>query len=98
MAERALTERFESCGLAVMQLGRAMEGYRDLAVSIVGLSIRGPRVRGDEYLLTLKGVDADGLKWVAFQSATSVDELFRGCEARLSNGTLKWKEDQFGSK
>lgn len=98
MAEKALSERFEETGRCLMNLGRAMEGYRDLGVSITGLSLRGPRVRGDEYLLTIKGLSEDSEAVVSFLSAVSIDELFRAADAKLSNGTLKWREDQWGAK
>lgn len=88
-------EAFRAAGEALAQVDRAMSGYRDLALDIVGLSIRGPRVRGDEYFLTVRGVDGEGERWVAFHSAFTLTDLFRGLEGRLRSGTLKWKEDQF---
>jgi hypothetical protein len=88
-------EAFRAAGEALAQIGRAMEGYRDLALDIVGLSIRAPRVRGDEYFLTVRGLDAEGERWVAFHSAFTLTDLMRGLEGRLRSGTLKWKEDKF---
>lgn len=98
MAERALEERFVEAGRCLMNLGRAMEGYRQLSVSITGFSVRGPRTRGEEYLLVLKGLDENGTPVVSFLSGVSVDEVFRATEAKLSNGTLKWREDQFAGQ
>lgn len=95
MAEKALEERFTEAGRSLANIGRAMEGYRQLSVAVVGLSVRGPRVRGDEYLLVVKGLSEDGGPLVAFLSAISLDELFRSADAKLSNGTLKWRDDQF---
>lgn len=88
-------EAFDAAGLALGQIGRAMEGFRDLAVDVIGLSIRGPRSQGDEFFVTVRGLDADGQRWVAFHSAFTLTDLIRGVDARLSNGTLKWREDQF---
>lgn len=95
MSDKAITERFEEVGRCVMDIGRAMEGYRSLSVQLTGMTIRGPKVRGDEYLLILKGLDESGAPVVCFISATSLDELMRVANAKLSNGTLKWRADDF---
>lgn len=95
---RYTEQAFADVGAAVGHLSAAMEGYRDLQVDITGLSIRGPRVRGDEFLMVVRGVDHEGLPLVAFHSAMSLGEVLRGGEARIANGTLKWKPDEFANK
>lgn len=85
----------EAVGLAVAAVDAAMQGYRSLSVDIVGLNIRSPRTVGDEVLLVVKGVDAEGTPCVAFHSAFSLGEALRGLEGRLRNGTLKWRVDAY---
>lgn len=88
-------EAQQQTGYSVMYLGVAMQGMRDLEITPIGISIRGPRTQGDEFLATLRGVDADGARWVAFHSAFELAELLRGVESRLRNGSHRWKEDQY---
>jgi len=86
-------EHFERVGKAISELGAHMQGYRDWPVSVVGLSIRGPRAQGDEFLVTIRGVDAEGERWVAFHSAYELHGCLLGAVERARNGTLRWKED-----
>jgi hypothetical protein len=88
-------ERMRAVGFAVSDLGLAMEGKRQLSVEVMGFSVRAPRESGDEFLVTLRVLDADGAPWIAFHSATSLDETLSGVVARLWNGTLKYREDSW---
>jgi hypothetical protein len=92
---RYTSKTFEAVGEAVESLGAAMQGYRSLSVDVTGFSIRGPRGRGDEFLVVVKGLDESGQPLVAFHSAMELGECLRGVEARISNGTLKWRSDEF---
>lgn len=85
-------------GWAVSSLSAAMQGYRQLAVVLVGFSVRAPKGRGDEFLMVIRGEDEAGAPVVAFHSAMSLGETFSGAEARLSNGTLRWREDEFATR
>lgn len=85
----------EKVGKAIVDLAHAIEGYRDLSVELVGMSIRGPQFRGGEYLIVLRGLDEEGLPIVAFHSALDMGEVLRGVESRLRNGSLKWRKDEF---
>ena len=82
-------------GNAVRGLDAAMQGWRDLVVDVTGMSIRGPQYEGGELLATVRGVDHEGAPVVAFHSATSLMELLSGVAARIANGSLAWKPDQF---
>ena len=88
-------EYFEGVGVAVGQLSRVMEGYRELSVFIRGFSCRGPAVEGGDFLLTVRGENAEGLPVVAFISGSTVPELFRSLEGRLAAGQVQWKPDKF---
>lgn len=95
--EPRLDLRFQECGRAVSNIGNAMKGYRALGVDVIGLSVRAPDMSvSGEFLLTVRGVDADGQRVVAFHSATTLEEVFQGLEARLLNGSLKWRADTWG--
>lgn len=95
MTDRYTHEYFEAAGVALGQVGRALEGYRDLSVQLVGLSVRGPQAEGGEMLMTLRGLDESGGRVVAFQTAMTLIELFRGLEGRLESGTINWRPDAF---
>lgn len=90
-----LSEAFYAAGEALGHIGRACEGYRELAVQPTGFSIRVPQIRGGEYLVVIRGIDEDDTALVAFHSALDLLELVRGTEARLANGTLKWRADEY---
>lgn len=82
-------------GFAVMELSAHMTGYREWPVRITGISIRGPRSTGDEFLLTVRGRDSEEAAWVAFHSAFELGDAVRGMVARAKNGSLKWREDEW---
>lgn len=97
-AGRPVAERAERVGMAVMDLSAAMQGYRSWTMDVVGLSIRAPKVRGDEFLVTVRGLDSDGAPYVAFHSAVELDDALSGLHARLLNGSLKWRPDEYAGK
>lgn len=88
----------EAIGLAVWQLDAHMQGHRQWPVLITGFTVRAPRYKDDEFLVTLRGVDAEGEYWVAFHSAFDLGGAIRGAQIRAKNGKLKWKEDQYAPK
>lgn len=88
-------EYFEKGGNALAQVDRAFLDYRDLAVLPHGMTIKAPPSRMGEYLLVLRGTDEAGSAMVAFHSAVGLVEAIVGLNARLSNGTLKWRPDEF---
>lgn len=83
---------------AVGQISAALRGNRDLAVDVTGVTIRGPREAGDEILLVVRGIGSDGGPVVAFHSAYGLAEALLSLAARLNNGSLKWREDEFARK
>jgi hypothetical protein len=85
-------------GEAIAELSAHMTGYREWPVRITGLSIRGPRFKDDEFLVTVRGVDVEDARFVAFHSAFELGDCLRGVVARAKNGTLKWKVDEFDRK
>lgn len=85
----------EALEAAVRGISRALNGQRDLLVDLTGLSMRAPKGVGEELLMVIRGIDAEGMHVVAFHSAFSLGEALRGLGARLNNGTLAWREDSF---
>jgi len=62
---------------------------------LYGCSIK---FKGDgraDYLLVLRMGDGSG-KYVSFHSGDSLAECIRGTVARLENGSIKWKVDEYG--
>jgi hypothetical protein len=88
----------EAAGVALAYIDKCLAGRNNLSIDVVGLSVRGPRAEGDEVFVTVRGLDAEGTPCVAFHSAFSLGEAMRGVAARLKNGTLKWRVDQFKVK
>lgn len=86
---------FIQAGEALSRVGIRMASAGSASVDVVGLNIKRPQTDGGEFLCVVKGVDVDGTAVVAFHSAFTLEELFRGLRGRLANGTLKWREDQF---
>jgi hypothetical protein len=93
--ERFSEEYFYQVGLAVGELGRALEGYREISVQLTGFSVRGPRDRGDEFLVVVRGTDEEGMPVVGFSSALDLGEALRGVVSRLDNGSMKWRPDEY---
>jgi hypothetical protein len=91
-------EYFKKAGMAMGDVDNAMQGYRNLVVEVTGLSIRGPVAQGGEFLCTVRGYDEEGMAVVAFHGAATLTEMFIGLSARLNNGSLKWREDQYARK
>lgn len=94
-SDRGPVEMFAETGRAVSDIGLALLQPERLGVALVGLSVKGPRSDGDELLLVLRGVDSDGTAVVSFTSATTLDECFRSARARLRNGSMKWRVDEY---
>jgi hypothetical protein len=86
-------DAFRRTGEALAHLGAEMQGYRQWQVHVTGLSVRGPKAQGDEFLVTVRAVDAEGKKWVGFNSAMELHDAITGAIVRVQNDTMRWKED-----
>lgn len=91
-------EELREIAQALDGVSDALRGYRKLTVDVVGLTIRGPRAAGDDILVVVKGLDADGKKVVAFHNGTHLPGTLMALAARLDNGSLRWRDDEFVSK
>jgi len=82
-------------GLDVHQISLALLNHRSLDVDVVGLSIRAPRDKDEDILMTVRGVDSAGAPVVAFLSGRELGGLFSSLAAFLRSGKLKWKVDEY---
>ena len=64
-------------------------------VELRGLSLRVPQQVGGEWLVVIRGLDHEGGPVVAFHSALGGAEALAGAVERMSNGSLKWKPDDY---
>lgn len=87
-------------GAAIHYIAQVLLGNYESTNEVVGLSVRPPKEDGGEFLITVRGFGSDGTPLVAFHAAFSLSDGFRGLEARLRNGSLGWKIDEWrmGSK
>lgn len=88
-------ERAAKAGKALMEFDAVAQNWRASTITLVGLSIRVPREDGDDYLMTLRGVNESGGPVVAFHGAYNMLELWISAWGRFSNGTLKWRDDDW---
>lgn len=95
MPDKGLSEGFEDAGRAVSWLGLAMDGHREVDVQLAGFSVKAPVAERGEFFLVLRGLAADGTPVVSFTSATTLEECFRSVVARLKNGSLRWRDDEY---
>lgn len=88
-------------GKAITRLGGYMERSLYREDGLLSLRVRAPRDQGDDYLVVVRALDADGRPVVAFHGASTFVDALVGLSNRMANGTLKWKADRFsedGSK
>ena len=58
------------------------------------LSVRVPMHEGGEYLITMR-TTKHGSEEVAFHAGSSLWETLEGMINRMSNGSLRWKSDEY---
>lgn len=82
-------------GLAVAILERCSVGevYADYEVHTIRYKFANSAL-GD-HLAVVTGTDGEGMAVVAFHTAQTVGELIVGVAARIQNGTLKWRVDEY---
>jgi hypothetical protein len=79
---------------ALLTLQSHMEGLSPTGRIIDGIRITDRAGDGTDLLAAVKGVSENGYE-VAFSSATNLLELVHSISARLKNGSMKWKEDEY---
>jgi len=79
----------------VLYLEGCFTGAYSPSYEVVGLSVRPPNREKDDFLVVLRGLDAEGAPVVAFHGALSLLDALAGAGERLRNGTLTWRADEF---
>lgn len=96
--EEARTNQRLEIEAAMSQVCHALMGRRELAVDVAGFSVRGPRSKEEDLLLTLRGIDGEGTPVVAFFGGPNLGVLFISIENMLRNGTVNWRVDEYRNK
>lgn len=89
--------QMQQLGIALMRFEGVADRLYDQETSLLSMSIR---LKGDgraDYLIVLRA-RYEGAAWVSFHSADTLAEAMRGMVARLENGSVKWKEDQYANE
>lgn len=82
-------------GLRVFEIDDFIhKSVRDKFV-VRAIKFRAGKVPGAEWMAVITAYSPDG-PVVAFHSGESFKELVVGLAARLKNGSLKWKADEYG--
>ncbi len=79
------------------QLVRAEDIFERLDegdLSIDSMGVRLPQYEGGDYMVTVRAVK-EGVAVVGFHGADSLAESLRGVLARLSNGSMRWRDDKY---
>jgi hypothetical protein len=97
-ASRAHQKALSRSELSVNIFDRAAQGESWGGIEIEAVKFRLANDPMIESLAVITGVGADGGPIVAFHSAIGFAELFVGLAARLRNGSLKWKVDEYRSE
>lgn len=79
---------------SVLWLQIYMEGRAETPIRVDGLTIKDKSGDGSDLMMIVKIASEDGYK-VGFGSGTTLEELLNSTAARLRNGTLKLKEDEY---
>jgi hypothetical protein len=79
--------------LAALSAGFLQVNGQD--VGIEALKISGPGAVGGEVFMVVMGRTSEGAAVVAFQSGADVATTLIGLSRRFTQGTLKWREDNY---
>jgi len=85
----------DKVALAMLDAERMAQGAGYAGMVITGMNIRFPGDSQGDTLVIVKGYDQEGQACVAFHGAWSFAEAVGGAIARVKNGTMKWKIDEF---
>lgn len=85
----------EQSGDAVLYLTRCMHSRMSSDYDVTGLKFKGASGDQGEVLAIIQAFDKEGTPVVAFHAAPTFGECLNGVAARLRNGSLKWKVDEY---
>jgi len=96
-SQRVIDRHLHSMGVAWAEFVRQCERLTISDLEVYRVTIKGDFVAGTDILVVLCAVGGDGYK-VAFHHCDDMTTLWTGLAARLANGSLQWKEDQYADK
>lgn len=85
----------QKVGAVILSIERRVEQSNESGLYLVGFSVRLPNEERPDVLLTARA-RTDTAALVAFHGAPEVGQALVGFMERFGNGSLKWKEDQYG--
>lgn len=83
------------CGMDVFKLHGRIEEMRDDDMFVKSIRFRFSETEGGDVMAIITA-DMQSGPMVAFHGASNLRDAITGLSARLVNGSLKWKEDQYG--
>jgi len=91
---RAFEDFIRSVGIGWLECVRAFERLERDGIELKRISIKGDFTHGVGVLVVMTA-NAPGGAIVAFHQGDDLQMMWRGLAARIMNGSLKWKEDQY---
>lgn len=95
MEQAAFDRMVYDVGKSLMQLAESLSKMNSGTERLVALKLRAPKGPGGEWLAVVSTL-VDDERFVAFSSGVDFVVCLQTLGARLRNGSLKWKEDQYG--
>ena len=79
----------------IMILSDRTDGQRHPDYTLKEVRVRAPAELSGEWLGIVKA-DFDGTPCIGFHGGDSLLDCLKGLASRLNNGSMKWREDQYG--
>lgn len=93
-SQRLFDREMIKIGRAVLSLQSRLEHMADEGVEVKALRLTYRNgVHGEVLCVVTAGTESGGI--VAFHSADGLGEVLKGVSARMVNGSIKWKEDEY---
>lgn len=89
-------EMIYNIGVSMLDLQRAVEHFDDDERELVAIRLKTPGCPNVEVLVVVSCNTKEGRK-VAFSSGSDLIAALKTLGARLKNGSLKWKDDQYAN-
>lgn len=93
--QQSLQGRFENIGRSVCLLDHIDSPHWRGEVVLTGLSLRVAKEEYGEALVVLRGIDGEGAPVVGFHSSVGAADALAGAMARMQQGTITWRLDDY---
>lgn len=92
-----LGRQVEKLGIAALRMDAHLETLQDNGIEVKALRfVYRAGIRGEVLCVVTAQTESGGL--VAFHNGDSFGEVMKGIAARMGNGSLKWKEDEYANQ